>query len=103
MKPLTAKQTEGLMFCAQFFAANDQLPTAQAIIDHFGWASPNAAYDLLMVLSGKGYVERNSLAKWKFTSKGRAFIMKHATAARWFPTSGIDEPINGSVFASSAV
>jgi hypothetical protein len=33
MKRITNRQMAGLEFCGKFFAANDQLPTAQAISD----------------------------------------------------------------------
>lgn len=101
MKPRTTeKQAALLLYCGQFYAENDQLPTARAICDHFGWSSANAAYDVLIALSRRGYVERNALGKWKFTSLGRAFITERLTAARWHPTNGSDSPTNG-MYAST--
>lgn len=95
MKRLTEKQTAGLSFCGKFFAANDQLPTSQAMADHFGWSSTNAAFEMMEALCRKGYLERNTLGKFRFTAKGKAFITEQQTYARWFPTNGSAEPING--------
>lgn len=85
IRPITSRESAGLIFCGQFYAANDQLPTVQAVCDNFGWASPNAARDMLLSLCRKGYLERNLLGKLKFTAKGRAFITEQLTYARWHP------------------
>jgi hypothetical protein len=95
MKRITDKQMAVLEFCGRFYAANDQLPTAVAIAQEFGWASPNASWQMLYALQGKGYLERNSLGKFKFTAKGRANITERLTAPRRHPTSGSCEPTNG--------
>jgi SOS-response transcriptional repressor LexA len=95
MKRITDKQMAVLEFCGRFFAANDQLPTAVAIAQQFGWVSANASWQVLYALQGKGYLERNSLGKFKFTAKGRAAITERLTAARWHPTNGTVDPTNG--------
>jgi SOS-response transcriptional repressor LexA len=73
-RPITDKQAEVLAFCADFFAGNDQLPTAQVIADRFGWSSANAAWQMLEALHRKGYLARNALHKFKFTDKARPLI-----------------------------
>lgn len=99
----TDRQMEGLIFCGQFFAANDQLPTFQIIADHFGWSSPNAAQYLLLTLERKGYLERNAMGRFKFTAKGRVNITKHLTAARWHPTDGSVHPMSGMYVRTATV
>lgn len=74
MKTITSRQSELLHFCAEFFAENDQLPTAQAIAEHFGWKSANASFQMMEALHRKGYVTRNAIGRYKFTVKGRAYI-----------------------------
>jgi repressor LexA len=58
---LTAHQQHVLDFLRVFLRMNDQLPTCKAIADAFGWASPNAAADVMQALERKGQIERNEL------------------------------------------
>jgi SOS-response transcriptional repressor LexA len=74
MRPLTNKQRCLLLYCDTFLTQNDQLPTLQAITDHFGWASTNAAFEAMAALERKGLVERNTLGKMRFTEAGRRLI-----------------------------
>lgn len=70
----TARQRSLLLFCDTFLTQNDQLPTYQAISDHFGWTSTNSALEAVAVLERKGLLERNTLGKWRFTEAGRRLI-----------------------------
>lgn len=54
-----------LLLCS-YWAANDQLPGSQAIADHMGYRSTNAAYDVLTVLQAKGLLERNASQRLRF-------------------------------------
>jgi SOS-response transcriptional repressor LexA len=72
--PITDRQRAVLAFCAEFFDSNDQLPGYRLIAEHFGWASHNAAVEMMFALRRKGYVERNLMDRWKFTEKARALI-----------------------------
>ncbi|MDD0837885.1 hypothetical protein PSQ40_04805 [Curvibacter sp. HBC61] len=42
----------------EWVRANLRVAPAEAIAAHFGWASPNAAYEHLQALVRKGYLER---------------------------------------------
>jgi hypothetical protein len=101
--PITDKQAALLLFCAEFYAANDQLPPYHAMSERFGWASDNSGLEAMLALRWKGYVERNALGKWKFTDLGRAFITERAHGARAHPTNGTAELTNGSVVLYSHV
>lgn len=76
----TAKQRSLLLFCDTFLTQNDQLPTYQAISDHFSWASTNAALEAVAALERKGLLERNTLGKWRFTEAGRRLIPECAAS-----------------------
>ena len=81
MNPITDKQAELLLFCAEFHAENDQLPTARAIAERFGWKSANGSYQMMETLRRKGYLARNTLGRYKFTALARAYITQQATVA----------------------
>lgn len=55
-----------LDYMRQFFAENDQLPPANFISDHFGWASVNSSYVHIKALQRHGLVERNACGKLRF-------------------------------------
>lgn len=74
LRPLTQRQRSILAFCDRFLTQNDQLPTQQALVDHFGWASTNAAYEAFLSLERRGLLERNALGKLRFTELGRSLI-----------------------------
>lgn len=105
MRPLSRRQKEVLNFCGEFFGRNDQLPSRKAICEHFGWASPNSAEEVLQALEAKGYIERNDLNKFRFTASGRAAaaITFIYVLHRWFPMNGSFEPMNGIGVNHSAV
>jgi Mn-dependent DtxR family transcriptional regulator len=73
-KALSFQQRRLLAFCDLFLTQEDQMPTGQAIADHFGWASQNAAYEAMASLERRGLIERNSLGKWRFTEAGRRLL-----------------------------
>jgi SOS-response transcriptional repressor LexA len=72
IRPLSKKQMELLSFMRFYFARNDQLPSAEAIRDHFGWSSPNAAHCAREVLERKGWIERNEAGKYRFSRNREA-------------------------------
>lgn len=55
---LTKKQTDALHFLRDFIKQKGFPPTIQEICTKFGFASTNAAYQLLGVLEKKGWIER---------------------------------------------
>ncbi len=56
---LTERQQEVLTFVGEQIRRNHIAPTLVEICEHFGFASPNAAKNFLIVLEKKGYVKRN--------------------------------------------
>jgi SOS-response transcriptional repressor LexA len=66
MNQLTLTQQSVLGFMRQFFGDNDQLPPMHAIAKQFGWVSANAAHEICAQLVRKGYIERNSVGKYRF-------------------------------------
>lgn len=69
--PLTARQQETLDFMWRFYQENDQLPPAFVIAKHFGLAI-NAIKDRLIALKKKGYIEKNTVEKYRFAKMFRA-------------------------------
>lgn len=65
--PLTMRQQQVLDFMRAFLADNDQLPTHACIAKRFGWKSDNAALTFTKILEAKGYLERNTLGKFRLT------------------------------------
>lgn len=63
---LSMRQREVLFFLRSFVLENDQLPPASVIRAQFGWASENAAFEHLIVLERKGFLERNAVGKFRF-------------------------------------
>lgn len=59
-----------LDFMREFFAENDQLPPARAICDRFNWNSSNNASHYQRQLLKKGYLEVNSVGKYRFKRQG---------------------------------
>ena len=68
---LTARQAQVLEFMRNFHRDNDQLPTQECLCARFGWKSPNSALTFLKILEFKGYIERNTLGKFRFTRIGQ--------------------------------
>ncbi|MDR3015210.1 MAG: hypothetical protein LBV56_07195 [Delftia acidovorans] len=66
MKQPSERSLQVLAFMREFFAANDQLPPADAIATHFGWASANAAQAHINALLKHRLVERNACGKLRF-------------------------------------
>jgi SOS-response transcriptional repressor LexA len=73
MKPLTARQAEGLQVIREYFEEFDCFPTLRAIIPRMGFSegSTNSAQHLLKALESKGYLERwedgTGATGWRFT------------------------------------
>lgn len=65
-KLLTEKQQYVYNFMKSFFLQNDQLPPMATIADHFGWASDNAAQEMIRCIEKAGWIERNAVNKWRF-------------------------------------
>lgn len=65
-KTLTDRQSEVLEFCRSFFRENDQLPPMLTIAAEFQFCN-NAAQDHVKALVKKGYLEKNSVGKYRFS------------------------------------
>jgi SOS-response transcriptional repressor LexA len=78
LRPMTRQQRRVLAFCDYFLTQNDQLPTMQAITDHFDWSSTNSAFSVLVSLERRGMIERNALGKFRFTEAGRTAVAECA-------------------------
>lgn len=59
--PLTERELHVMDYVRKFLSMNDQLPTAKTIAHAFGWASANAAGEVLLSLESKGQLARNEL------------------------------------------
>ena len=66
MKQPSERSLQVLAFMREFFATNDQLPPAEVIAKHFGWASVNSACTHLSALRRHGLVEPNACGKLRF-------------------------------------
>jgi SOS-response transcriptional repressor LexA len=66
MRAPSERSLQVLAFMREFFATNDQLPPADAIASHFGWASANAAQAHINALLKHRLVERNACGKLRF-------------------------------------
>ncbi|WP_310636041.1 LexA family protein [Delftia acidovorans] len=66
MRAPSERSLQVLAFMREFFAQNEQLPPADAIASHFGWASANAAQEHINALRGHGLVETNACGKLRF-------------------------------------
>lgn len=56
MREITGRQTEILIFIEKFIADNGYSPTVREIGEHFR-ISPKGAYDHIIALQNKGYVD----------------------------------------------
>ena len=66
--PLTKRQDEVVTFMVKFYRENDMLPGMNDICRAFNWSSPNAAQCHVREIERRGYVEINSVGKYKFTA-----------------------------------
>jgi hypothetical protein len=66
MKQPSERSLQVLAFMRDFFVENDQLPPAEVIAKHFGWASVNSACTHLSALRRHGLVETNACGKLRF-------------------------------------
>lgn len=66
---LTGNQSKVYQYLVDYFCENDQLPSYEAIREHFGWASQNAAAEHLERLARARYIERNACNKYRFARK----------------------------------
>ena len=64
--PMTERERHVLDFARAFLRDNDQMPTNAAIASAFGFASPNAANEIMLSLERKGYLARNELSRLMF-------------------------------------
>jgi SOS-response transcriptional repressor LexA len=69
-QPISPVQSMVLGFMREFFAENDQLPPARAICARFNWDSSNNASHYQRQLLKKGYLEVNSVGKYRFKREG---------------------------------
>ena len=58
MEELTQAQENVLRYISECVREREMPPTNQEIVDHFGWASPNAANGHLRALEKKGAIRR---------------------------------------------
>ena len=92
---LTKRQSEVLAFIKQFNNDKGYTPTAAEISEHFGFASPNAAYDHMKRIKDKGYItmtpsiargigilESNPLAKYSLEELEAEFERRRAFFVR---------------------
>lgn len=56
MKPLTPRQQQIYDFICRHLAQVGRPPTRQEIADHFGFKSPNAAQEHLVLMAKKGVI-----------------------------------------------
>ncbi len=63
---LTPTQMAVVGYLRQFLAEQDQLPPTTSIAKHFGWASPNAAHDVMRALEKRGVIEKNAVGRYRF-------------------------------------
>jgi hypothetical protein len=104
MRPLSRRQSEAFSYLVQFFAANDQLPPIASVAAHMGIFS-NHAHEIAVALEKKGWVERNSVGKYRFTQCSRAWALEHGeeiTNARWpfmgaKPLESGDRPVGAAM------
>lgn len=71
---MTKTQWHALAFCRVYFQRNDQLPTNKAMASHFGWASVNAANEVMKALEKHRHIEKNDNGKWRFATGQRTEI-----------------------------
>lgn len=64
--PLTEQQQKVLDYMRVFFALNDHLPSCRSIAGAFGYASPNAADELVRKIAAAGWLEKNEVGRWRF-------------------------------------
>lgn len=67
---LTARQVQVLLYLRVFFAANHCLPPCAQTAHDFGWKSPNAANEIMLMLEQNGALTRNELGGYMFTPAG---------------------------------
>ena len=80
---LTDAQRQALRFLRSYVEANDNMPTAKTISEHFGWTSVNAGYDVLVRLEKKGCLERLAgQAGWRFVRERTCISSKEETACQ---------------------
>lgn len=66
--PLTKTQEEVLAFLWSFYRCEDQLPPALLVADYFQYRSKTAVNCVQQALERKGYIEKNTVGKYRFTS-----------------------------------
>lgn len=69
IRRVTERENQVLAFMKKFHREQDQTPPEAYIAKHFGWASANAAHEILIRLELKGEIERNVIGKWRFARK----------------------------------
>lgn len=90
---LTDRQAQVLLFMWEFYEANDQLPPCMFICAHFGWKSPNAVQTHVEALESKGWIERNTVGKYKFAPIARTAIAEAEAVHRAREAGTVLEPI----------
>lgn len=67
---LTTSQRQVLAYLRTFFQLNHCLPPNATISGAFGWASPNAASEVMLRLARAGMLELNEIGRYRFTQAG---------------------------------
>lgn len=65
MDGLTDTQLRVVRFLKDFYRENGFYATIRDVQEHMGWASHTTAYDCLLALTDKGFVERKRLTRDK--------------------------------------
>ena len=65
----TDLQLQVLRFMVSFFRDNHQLPSLARICEKFGWTSATSAEGHRRALTRLGYLERNGVGGFRFTTK----------------------------------
>lgn len=66
-KHLTNKQLAVYCFLKDYFSANDQLPSGDAVSQFIGATTHNAGFQHMKILEKKGWIERNAAGKYRFS------------------------------------
>ena len=67
MSNLTQRQKEIYEYLQEYFIDNHHIPTRELIAERFGFRSANAAQEHMSALEKKGYLEKTSERRWRFS------------------------------------
>jgi SOS-response transcriptional repressor LexA len=97
-RPISPQQQKVLDYLVKFYVMNDALPTSPVIAKAFGYASTNAAHEMVLQLVSKGFLERNENNTYRFSRKlphpGHAQIIEAHPKPRTYSTPPL-RPLTG--------